>query len=90
MNMPRFSRSLELGAIWYAVPLIWICTAVIGWLLLSGWPQLFSDPQSARAVALPAAAAAAAPYESSDPSLPSASRVFEGKPAEVVSVVDTF
>lgn len=90
MNMPRLPRPLELGAVWYAVPLLWLCTAVVGWLLLSQWPQLFSEPLPVAAAALPGAADPASAYEGSDPSLPAASRVFAGSTVEPGPVIETF
>jgi hypothetical protein len=89
-NKQRGFPSLELGAVWYAVPVLWVCAAVAGWVLLSGWPTLFAGPLAPDAAAASAPTVVAAPYESSDPSLPSASQVFTGTVRDVGPLVDTF
>ncbi|MEO8652840.1 MAG: hypothetical protein ABI409_01820 [Ramlibacter sp.] len=84
------NRSLELGAVWYAIPMLWICVALVGSLLLAEWPALFAGPMPANEVVLSTAAPAAAPYVSSDPSLPPASQVFTGSDGEITASIDTF
>ena len=79
MSKQRGLPSLELGAVWYVIPMLWICVAVVGSLLLAEWPALFAGPMPADAVVLSTAPLAAAPYVSSDPSLPPASQVFTGR-----------
>ena len=74
MSKQRGLPSLELGAVWYVVPMLWVCAALVGWVLLSGWPALFAGPTPASDVVLSATPVAAAPYESSDPSLPRRAR----------------
>ena len=74
----------ELGTVWFVVPLLAICATLLVLILLSR-PVSSAPPQSR-----PAAAAAAA-YVSSDPSLPSASSVFnDGAAHETAQPVDTF
>lgn len=81
--------SFELGAVWYAIPALWVCAAVVGWLLLTGWPSMFAGPLAPNAAAA-SAPTVVAPYETSDPSLPSASQVFSGSVRDVSAVIDTF
>lgn len=81
---------LELGAVWYVIPLLWLCVALVGWTLISEQPALFAGPLPAHHVALSGPAAAAVPYESSDPSLPPASRVFTGSSQQASPDSETF
>ena len=90
LNTQRGFPSLELGAVWYVVPLLWACAALVGWVLLSGWPALFAGPLPASDAVLSATPAATVPYESSDPSLPPASQVFTGSNRDVSPVVEAF
>lgn len=86
----RYVHPLELGAVWYVIPLLWVCAALVGWMLISEWPALFARPLPAHDVALSGPAAAAVPYERSDPSLPSANRVFAGRSQEASPDIETF
>jgi hypothetical protein len=74
--------------------LLWAAVAALGFILISNWPGLFAG--SAQAVAVSRAAAPAqagpraSPYVSSDPSLPSASSVFQGRSDEPSQEIPTF
>jgi hypothetical protein len=77
----------ELGTVWFVVPLLAICATLLVLILLSK-PASSAPPQSQAAAAT---AATAAPYVSSDPSLPSAGSVFnDGSAHETAQHVDTF
>lgn len=79
----------ELGTVWFVVPMVWAAVALVGFFLLVSWPELFGQPLPQDPGAL--SAAPAAPYASSDPSLPPASSVFnDGAPYETAQHVDTF
>lgn len=90
MSKQRGLPSLELGAVWYVVPMLWVCAALVGWVLLSGWPALFAGPVAANDIGPSTPQVAAAPYVSSDPSLPAASQVFAGKSGDISPFVETF
>lgn len=76
----------ELGIGWLVLPLL---GAVAALALLFSWPELFGEPLRQDPGAL--AAAPAAPYTSSDPSLPPAGSVFkDGSSYETAQHVDTF
>lgn len=89
-NAQRGFPSFELGAVWYVVPLLWVCAALVGWVLLSGWPSLFAGPAPAGEVGVSATQTSAVPYEGSDPSLPAASQVFTGKDRDIIPIIETF
>lgn len=89
-NAQRGFPSLELGAVWYAVPALWVCAAVVGWVLLSDWPGLFAAPAAPSDAGVSIPAVAASSYQGSDPSLPQASQVFTGSAPDVGPVVETF
>jgi hypothetical protein len=76
----------EVGIGWLVLPL---AGAMVALALLAAWPELFGQPLPQDAGAL--SAAPAAPYTSSDPSLPPASSVFkDGASYETAQHVDTF
>lgn len=91
MNTLAHHRSVQLGTLSFANPLLWVIAALLGFLLLSSWPELAAKP--AQAQAAPVAGADATPaaiYVSSDPSLPSAASVFAGRPYEASQQIDGF
>ena len=80
----------KLGVVWFIVPMTWAAVGLAGFVLLSNWPSVFADAVQVQAGALPIAAQVQ-PYESSDPSLPSASSVFkDGASYPADPQIDTF
>lgn len=73
----------------YLVRLGYVAAAVLALALLVLWAS-----PAAKTISIEAddavQAFVAAPYESSDPSLPSAASVFQGQPSEAVQQVDSF
>jgi len=93
MNLPRnFPKETgELGAVWIAVPLLWVIAAIAGLLVVMNWPTLLADPLPAAAAADPVPTALVAPPVSgTDPSVPAASTVFTQRTWEVSEPVAQF
>jgi uncharacterized membrane protein YdfJ with MMPL/SSD domain len=82
-------RRREIGLVPYLVPLGWTLAAVLAFVVLVTWPELFSQP-------LPPDAGSAAeafslmPLFGGQPSVPDASRVFTEQPSQAVEHVQAF
>ncbi len=91
MNLPRNlpKETGELGAVWIAVPVLWVVVAIAGLLVVTNWPTLLAEPVPAE-MSSASSALAAAPAPASDPSVPAASTVFTQRTWEVSEPVAQF
>jgi hypothetical protein len=91
MNLPRNipKETGELGAVWIAVPLLWVVAAIAGLLIVTSWPTLLADPLPAE-IGSASSTLAAAPAPDTDPSVPAASTVFTQRTWEVSEPVAQF
>ena len=86
-NSPPHRR--EIGLVPYLVPLGWTLAAILAFIVLVTWPELFSQP-------LPPDAGSAAeafslmPSLRGEPAVPDASRIFKEQPSQAVDHVQAF
>ena len=50
----------ELGTVWFVVPMLWAAVGLVGFALISNWPELFAQEQPPASVAATAPASAGA------------------------------
>jgi hypothetical protein len=44
-------QNADLGTVWFVVPMLWAAVALVGFALISNWPELFAQEQPAASVA---------------------------------------
>jgi hypothetical protein len=89
MNSQKRSKDRNPGIAWFLIPAAWAAAALAGLVILTHWPALLADQLPAQGAAA-SSAAQAAPYVSSDPSVPDASSVFKDHRPEVSAPVNQF
>ena len=91
MNLPRSlpKATGELGAVWIAVPVLWVVAALAGLVVVTNWPAMLGDPLPADVGSAPTALAAA-PAADTDAAVPAASTVFTQRTWEVSEPVAQF
>ncbi len=91
MKVPRHfpKETGELGAVWIAIPVLWVVAAIAGLLVVTNWPTMLADPLPAEIGSAPTALAAA-PAAGADTAVPAASTVFTQRTWEVSDPVAQF
>lgn len=57
---PIRHQNADLGTVWFVVPMLWAAVGLVGFALISNWPELFAQEQPGASVAATAPESAGA------------------------------